>query len=401
MSKKSLYNLFYIDNNKYKREYEKRFNSKDTIHLDIMIGKNPAFFERTEELYKLEESIEHTDNMINNLEHSLPGQAIYQFSMRCLIDEIMLTNNIEGVFSTRKEIDEVLSNLSNKDKKLRFKGLVTKYAMLIKNKNINISSCEDIRVIYDDIFLDEIKESDPDDLPDGEIFRKKSVGVFSATEKEIHQGIMPESKIIETMDKSLKILHNDNIEILFRIALFHYLFGYIHPFYDGNGRTSRFISSYLLSQTLNPLIGYRISYTIKENIKKYYDAFKICNHPNNKGDLTPFMEMFLGIVYTSEKQLCNTLEERKNKLDYYHDAVLKLPHNNDTNVMELYFVLIQAALFSDKGVSTKELEETLKISYNTVKRRLETIPSNFIIKKYYKKQNYYMIDLEEIDNYLR
>lgn len=401
MSKRSLYKLFYIDNNEHKLEYEKRFNSEDTIHLDIMIGDDPAFFEQTAELYKLAASIERTDKIINNLEHSLPDQAINQFAMRCLIDEIMLTNNIEGVSSTRKEIDEVLSNLSNKDKKLRFKGLVTKYAMLIKNMNITISSCEDIRVIYDDIFLDEIKESDPDDLPDGEIFRKKSVSVFSATEKEIHQGIMPESKIIETMDKSLKILHNDNIEVLFRIALFHYLFGYIHPFYDGNGRTSRFISSYLLSQTLNPLIGYRISYTIKENIKHYYDAFKICNHPNNKGDLTPFIEMFLGIVDTSEKQLCNALEERKNKLDYYNDAVLKLPDNNDKNIMELYHLLIQAALFSDKGISTKELEETLKISYNTVKRRLETIPSNFITKKYYKKQNYYMIDLEEIDNYLR
>ena len=111
--------------------------------------------------------------------------------------------------------------------------------------------------------------------------------------------------------------------------------------------------------------------------------------------------MFLGIVDTSAKRLCNALEERKNKLDHYHDAVLKLPDNNDKNIMELYHLLIQAALFSDKGISTKELEETLKISYNTVKRRLETISPNFIIKKYYKKQNYYMIDLEEIDNYLR
>ena len=224
MSKKSLYNLFYIDNDEHKREYEKRFNSDDTIHLDIMIGENPAFFEQTAELYKLAASIERTDKIINNLEHSLPDQAINQFAMRCLVDEIILTNNIEGVSSTRKEIDEVLSNLSNNDKKLRFKGLVTKYAMLIEGKDINISSCKDIRGIYDDIFFDEIKESDPDDLPDGEIFRKKSVSVFSATEKEIHQGIMPESKIIETMDKSLKILHNDNIEVLFRIALFHYLF---------------------------------------------------------------------------------------------------------------------------------------------------------------------------------
>ncbi|MCH5192694.1 MAG: Fic family protein [Oscillospiraceae bacterium] len=401
MSKQSLYKLFYMGKDEYDREYEKRFNSEDTVHLNIMIGNDPAFFEQTAELYKLVASIERADKRIDKLERSLPEQAVSQFAMRCLIDEIMLTNDIEGVSSTRKEIDEVLSNLSDNDKKLRFKGLVMKYIMLIENKYIDISSCKDIRKIYDDIFMDEIKESDPDDLPDGKIFRKNSVSVYSATGKEIHHGIMPESRIIETMDSSLKTLRNDNIEMLFRIALFHYLFGYIHPFYDGNGRTSRFIISYLLSRELNPLIGYRISYTIKENINRYYDAFKICNHPNNKGDLTPFIAMFLGIIDISEKQLCNALEERKNKLDYYRDAVWELPHNNDTNVMELYFALIQAALFSDKGISLRELEEALDVSYNTIQKRLHAIPEKFIIRKHSKRQVYYMADLDEIDKYLK
>ncbi|WP_318259784.1 Fic family protein [Ruminococcus sp. YRD2003] len=68
------------------------------------------------------------------------------------------------------------------------------------------------------------------------------------------KGLAPESKIIDTMNKSLDVFNNNDIDIFMRIAVFHYLFGYIHPFYDGNGRTSRFISSYLLSRQLNPLI---------------------------------------------------------------------------------------------------------------------------------------------------
>lgn len=400
MSKKSLYKLFYIDNNEHKVEYDKRFNSEDTVHLNIMIGKNDAFFEQTTELYKLIASIERTDKKINQLASNLPERAIEQFSMRCLIDEIIITNNIEGVHSTRKEIDEILQNLSMNDKKKRFKGLVMKYVMLMNGEKISISSCEDIRKIYNDIFLDEIEMSNPDNLPDGKIFRKNSVSVYSAADKEIHHGVIPESKIIEVMDKSIKILYNEDIDILFRIALFHYLFGYIHPFYDGNGRTSRFISSYLLSQELNPLIGYRISYTIKENITQYYDAFKVCNHPNNKGELTPFVSMFLNIVDISEKQLCTALEEREKRMNYYHNAVRKFPNTKDTDIMELYFVLIQAALFSDKGISIRELELHLEKSYNTVRSRLDKIPNNFIIRNNYKRQNYYMINLEEIDKYL-
>lgn len=397
MSNKSLYKLFYINENEYEQEYDRRFNSEDTIHLDIMIGENQAFFEQTAELYKLVASIERTDKKINLLERTLPDRAIKQFSMRCLIDEIILTNKIEGVNSTRKEIDEILLNLAAHDKRERFKGLVLKYVTLMSGDKINISSCKDIREIYDDIFINEIEASN---LPDGKIFRKSSVSVYSATDKEIHHGLMPEDKIIETMDKSLKILHNSGIDALFRIALFHYLFGYIHPFYDGNGRTSRFISSYLLSQELNPLIGYRISFTIKENINKYYDAFKVCNHPNNKGDLTPFITMFLNIVDISEKQLCTALESRKNKLDYYHDAVWRLPHNESTNIMDLYYILIQAALFSDKGIALDELEINLKASYNTIRNRLAQIPQNFIISNSYKRTKYYMINITEIDKYL-
>ncbi|EKC77592.1 hypothetical protein OBE_00281, partial [human gut metagenome] len=50
----------------------------------------------------------------------LPERALIQYRTRCLTDEIVLTNNIEGVHSTRKEINEILSDLSTKDRKKAF-----------------------------------------------------------------------------------------------------------------------------------------------------------------------------------------------------------------------------------------------------------------------------------------
>ena len=80
---------------------------------------------------------------------------------------------------------------------------------------------------------------------------------------------------------------------MIRIAIFHYLFGYIHPFYDGNGRTSRFINSYLLSKKLQFLVSYKLSYTIKENMNSYYKSFKETNDEKNKGNLSFFVISFL------------------------------------------------------------------------------------------------------------
>ena len=389
--------MFHIDQDEYKKEYEKRYNDPNTIHLDISIKGNPAFFCQTIEMYQQLLSIEKTDKKINKLCYNLPGVALDQFERNCLVDEIVLSNNIEGVNSTRKEIRNILNDIQKKDKHRRFVGLVKKYIALMTHEKISIQNTKDIRRIYDDIFYEEIKATDPDNLPDGKTFRKNEVSVYSSSGEEIHHGIVPESKIISTMSKAIEFLNDDSINSLMRIAIFHYLFGYIHPFYDGNGRTSRFISSYCLTQELNYLIGYRISYTIKEHISEYYKAFDICNSILNKGDLSPFVEMFLGIIEISEKQLYQSLLEKKTAMDYYLNKIKDLPNSEDNNIAYLYELLIEAYLFSDVGISTKELQDCTRSTYNTLMGRLKKIPVNLIIKNKPSQECYYKLNLEEID----
>ncbi len=389
----SLYKLYFMDRSAHEKEYEKRFNAPDAVHLNIRIGEYPAFFNEGS-AYKIIASILRTDKQVELLYRRLPRKAIEQFGQRCLIDEIVLTNNIEGVHSTRKEISGILDDLSKENKRNRFFGLVNKYACL-ENDNISFEKPEDIRKIYDDIFGDEIE-----DLPDGEIFRKESVSVHSASGREIHRGLYPESRIIEAMGSSLDFLNNGETDILIRTAVFHYLFGYIHPFYDGNGRTGRFITSYLLSKELNSLIGYRISYTIKEHIKAYYDAFKECNHPQSRGDLTPFIEMFLSIIDVSEKQLYEALNKRVCSLEHYENYIERFPFGNEKTMWTLYSLLIQAALFSDMGINRADLIKILKISSNTLNKKLERLPEGFLSEKKDGKMKYYMLNLNEADKYI-
>lgn len=401
MSKKTLYKLFYADPSVFNAEYDKRFHDEDTIHLDIKIREHSAFICQSAEILKLIISIERTNNKISQICNHLPGIALSQFQQRCLIDEIVLTNNIEGVHSTRKEISEILQDLSKNNKRERFVGLVNKYVLLMKSETLPLQTPEDVRKIYDDIFYEEIKATDPDDLPDGKIFRKSDVGVYSPTGKKIHDGLYPESEIISVMKKSLDFLNDNHYDILLRIAVFHYLFGYIHPFYDGNGRTSRFISSYMLSQNLNKLIGYRISFTIKEHINKYYEAFKICNHYNNRGDLTPFAEMFLGIVDVSMHQLYQALSERSEKLMHYINLITQLPNAEDESMCRIYDYLIQAALFSNMGISQKDLEHEMGVTYNTVRSRLKRIPEELLITNKQGNRSFYLLNLKAVDKLLK
>jgi len=395
----TLKKLFYYDRKEYQKEYEKRFFDENTVHLNLSIGENPAFFCQTVDIFQKLLSIEKKDKDICILISKLPGVALDHFAQRCLVDEIKLTNDIEGVQSTRKEISKILSNLAKQDKRKRFTGLVKKYNALMTSEKISIKTSKDIRAVYDDIFYEEIKATDPDNLPDGEIFRKNPVSVYSPSGKEIHHGVSPESKIISDLDRALDFLNDDRVNMLLRISAFHYLFGYIHPFYDGNGRMSRFISSYLLSRALNPLICYRISYTIKENISGYYNAFNICNSPMNKGDLTPFIEMFLDIVEISENQLYNALYERGQLLRRYQEKINLLPHSDDKKIFLIYNYLIQAALFSNKGISIREFTELTKSTYNTITKYLNTIPDELIIKRKQGVSYFYKLNLETVDKF--
>ena len=399
---KSLNKLFYSDRENYEKIYNERYKSDYAVHLDFTIHKNPAFFVIIPEFVAKIRDIYKTDKQIKALRDSLPEKAIDHFALRCLVDEILKTNDIEGVYSSRREINSVLSELETKSQGKRFIGLVQKYLILQKNETMSFDTCEDIRSLYNDLVYSEIEEDNPTNLPDGKIFRKDSTSVLSATQKELHRAVNPEEKIIDCMNKALAILNDNNIECIFRVSIFHYLFGYIHPFYDGNGRTSRFISSYLLSKEFESIIGYRMSYSIKENINDYYKAFKVCNDPKNRGDLTPFIIMFTDIIDDSLHKLVYALEKRLEQLIHYQKCIIRLPEGANEKYSRLYFLLIQASLFAENGISTQELMDVLNLSRSTVANRIKDLSFyDLIIKKTSGNIRCYSIDLDKIDKIMQ
>lgn len=65
---------------------------------------------------------------------------------------------------------------------------------------------------------------------------------------QIPEYIPPESKDIEPLMNELIIWYNQNkdLPVAIRAAVMHYALVSIHPFYDGNGRTSRALATYIL-----------------------------------------------------------------------------------------------------------------------------------------------------------
>lgn len=371
--------LYYKDKQKYENEYLNRFNSISAVKLNIEINKNQAFFIMTPEIINQIIKINEVNNELNDMTKILPGIALNQYIKKCLIDEIVLTNEIEGVISTRRDINEILEDVKHTEEHKRLLGLVNKYMKLNSDEKLSIRNCQDIRDIYKELLWKEISNDDPENLPDGIYFRKNAVDVKSKFGKTIHEGIMPEDEINRMMTKSLDILNDNNIGVLFRIAIFHYLFGYIHPFYDGNGRVSRFISSYLLSKNLNILTGFRLAYTIKENISLYYNGFKMVNEEKNKGDITPFIISFFDIIIKMLNKLCSSLSERIELLDYYYEISKKI--SNKESEIKIIFVIFQETLFGELGISINDLIQASEESEYKVRQIVNKLKGLGLLKE--------------------
>lgn len=403
MSYKSLRELSYSKSVNMERAHNERFNSEYAQKLDLNVAGYQAFFVQSPEVIEKAMDILRLDKHICLLTRSLPGAAGLQYAQRCLIDEIVITNNIEGVHSSRREIGDRLDELgeqsAQKGKAGKFHGLVLKYSKLMSGGDVKLETAQDLRTLYDEIVLPEVVKESAKNMPDGKLFRKDMTEVKTGAERVKHRGAYPESAIIDGVEKALAFLNDKSIEPLYRMCIFHYLLEYIHPFYDGNGRLGRFILSYGIAENLETLLAYRISGTIKENIGKYYKAFDICNDKRNRGDLTPFLIMMLDMLRGSALELKSSLIDKLKRWDYYEDAISAYPESKSNKRMELlYSLLVQAALFSDVGISTNDLKAQLNVSYNTLNGLLAKVrATGLLCSRLVRREKYYWIDLDKAD----
>ncbi|MDO4287790.1 MAG: Fic family protein [Eubacterium sp.] len=393
----TLKKLWYKDRETYQEELTLRKDGMYSTYFPIDIHNNPAFMVTLPTLLNDISLIYKDSKKLESKIRLLPAVAKDKYLESCLFEEIMLTNDIEGIRSTRREVMaayEQLKSSRNKEKLLRFSGLINKYAKLASREYVALNSSGDIRNLYDEIILPEI---DKKDIPDGNIFRSGPVDIVTPAQKVKHQGLNGEDTIIKAMNSTLSILNDEDIPSLIKIAAIHYFIGYIHPFYDGNGRLDRFISSYLLSQELSPMIAYRLSYIIKANQKKYYDAFDECNDIKNAGDITPFILMFMDLVKQSLKHVLEVTENGIHQIDHYLKLLEKFDFSESQR--ELVFYFIQSTLFTDDPFTLSTLSALIKKSSLTTHRYLDTLIEKGIpiIKSKNGKKYEFTFDLDRFE----
>lgn len=380
----------------YETEYIRRLEAPFTVHFNIPIHQYnrksayPAFLCYTGEILRLVEKFYKTYEQFLYTVNTVPPVVLYQFTRLSIVEEVKSTNDIEGVRSTKKEIREIIEKKGTHYHRLQ--SVVHQYLELLGEEEIKFDTCQDIRNFYDDFTHQEIIRENPQNRLDGSLFRKEPVQIEAATGKTIHQGLYPESRIIEALDQALRILHSEEYPLLIRLALFHYFFVYIHPFYDGNGRTDRFITSYFLSRQFHRLLAVRLSIYIKRNQSRYYHMLEEADSERNRGDMTPFVMGFLEILIGSTEDTIGVLS-RKNEQMRKYESRIDAFQLQDKLLKEIYITLLQAALFYGEGISMVDLMKVTGKNRGTIQKRIDEIPGNHLIVTKAGKTNYYKLNL--------
>ena len=108
-----------------------------------------------------------------------------------------------------------------------------------------------------------------------------------------------------------------NLEAFIKMAIIHFQFESIHPFYDGNGRTGRIINIlYLILQNLQTLPILYLSHYIIKHKPDYYRYLQKVREENLWEDWILFM--IKGVEETSRETIDLIIKIRELMLDYKH-----------------------------------------------------------------------------------
>ena len=378
--------IFHQDEKMWKELYNIRFNSEFCRHLGIKIHQNECFYVINEEILNLIEKIYRINSWFDRLD--LPNMAKSYMIFSSLLEEIHSSNKIEGIHSTHKELKELATSDSSNSLK-RFYGMVNKYSKILRGEFEKVETSSDVRKLYDEILYRDVIEEDSEDDLDGLFFRKCPVEVSSGL-KTIHKGINGEKIIIDWMDRSLKILNNEDIPFFVRIAVFHYFFEYIHPFYNGNGRMGRLLVCGYLCEQMNMLCAFQFSIACLHNRTDYYKMFQETSQEKNNADLTVFIIHFLEIYIKGLKELKDTVEEKN---EYYLSLKKKLRQKFKDDDFYFLHSLLLVTIFSFEGMTMSEMVENEKMTQQTLRNKIKNINEKYPIIKINKENKPYHYEL--------
>lgn len=277
------------------------------------------------EIWQAEASARQALAELKGYAHIMPNQAILINAI--VIQEAKDSSEIENIITTQDSLYRALSVDSGTVDPHTKEVVNYREAIFMGTRSIQKKQ---ILTVNDIIKLQTIIVGN-----DAGIRKLPGTALANDTTKKIIYTPPDNATTIRNLMDNLARYINHEESSLIRMAVTHYQFEAIHPFYDGNGRTGRIVNVLylILKEYLDIPILYLSSYII-QNKQEYYKCIRDVTYKNNWQSWILFM--LKGIEVTS------------------HDTIGRIKQ-----ITELLGKTIDAVRTEAKAIYTKELVELL------------------------------------------
>lgn len=192
-------------------------------------------------------------------------------------------------------------------------------------------------------------------------------------------------KIVELMSNLEQFINNDEImdaDPLVKMAVIHYQFESIHPFYDGNGRTGRILNIlYLVAKELLDIPVLYMSRYIIQTKGEYYHRLQAIR---DKAAWDEWVLYILKGVEVTARQTITLIGEIKRLMqEYKHRIRSELP--------KIYSQDLLNNLFCHPYTKIEFVQRDLRVSRLTATKYLENLcEKGFVEKHKLGRYNYYI-----------
>lgn len=197
--------------------------------------------------------------------------------------------------------------------------------------------------------------------------------VNSKTGEIIYTPPQAESEIRDLLKNLEDYINNngDEVDPLIKMALIHYQFETIHPFYDGNGRTGRILN--VLYLVLNNLLTSPILY-LSNYINKSKDTYyKLFNEFRENNKYEEWIIYILKGIEVTSKNTIDLIKQIQNEMESYKEKFM-------TKLPKIYSDELLYSLFYEVYTRINYIENRCGVTRQTATTYLNSLVDNGLLE---------------------
>ncbi len=195
-------------------------------------------------------------------------------------------------------------------------------------------------------------------------------------------------EILKLLNNLLLYINDDSLEdydYLVKMALIHFQFESIHPFYDGNGRSGRILN--VLYLVLKDLLELPILYLSSYIIKHKSDYYRLLQEVRAKQSYNEWILYMLDAIEITANDTANLIENIEKLMQNTKSKVQK-------SLPKIYSKDLVEVLFLHPYTKIETLVDRLVLTRQTASKYLKELDNIGILKEVKIGRNRYFINIE-------